>query len=321
MEKSRDARIAEVAERHHGVFTIAHADEVGFTRDQREFRCRVGRWVLLHDGVYRMAGMPASSQALVLAACWGAQGLAVASHRSAAEIWGLPGGRPDLVEITCRRWKRGKALGLVVHETKHIDDVDFGIVDGIPTTSIEQTLLGLGATVLPTTVEMALDRALHRKLTTIAQLETFLRRKGKRGRNGAGVLRLLVRTRGVGGASESVMETKLKQLLRRHGFPSPVFQYEIWHNGRFVARVDAAYPERKIAIEYDSYEHHTGTIAHERDNDRRNVLRRIQWQTIAFTAADIRRDGGEALETLRSALRSGAPGAWRPHGVSATAPE
>ncbi len=158
-----------------------------------------------------------------------------------------------------------------------------------------------------TAVEVALDRALHLRLTTIAQLEEFLQRKGKRGRNGIGVLRELVTARNpTGGISESVMETKMKQLLRRHGFPTPEFQYEIWHNGRFVARVDAAYPEHRIAIEYDSYEHHTGTLAHVRDNDRRNVLRRIDWQTVAFTAADIQRDGGEALETLRAALPFGA---------------
>ena len=103
------------------------------------------------------------------------------------------------------------------------------------------------------------------------------------------------------------METKLKQLLRRHGLPTPVFQYEIRHHGRFVARVDAAYPEHRIAIEYDSFEHHTGKLAIVRDNDRRNRIRREHWRYVVFTAADIRRDGGEALATLRSELRSGAP--------------
>ncbi len=131
-------------------------------------------------------------------------------------------------------------------------------VDGIPTASIEQTLLGLAAVRAPA-LEMAVDRALHRKLTTIARLEQFVNRKGKQGRNGVGVFRELVAGLDpLAGVPESVMETKLKQLLRRNGLPKPVFQYEIWHNGRFVARVDAAYPEHRIAIEFDSYEHHTG---------------------------------------------------------------
>ena len=110
------------------------------------------------------------------------------------------------------------------------------------------------------------------------------------------------------------METMLKQLLRRNGLPTPEFQYEIWHNGRFIARVDAAYPEHRIAIEYDSYERHTGRRAIDRDNERRARLSRINWETIAFTAAALRNNGGEQLETLRARLGFGVavPSITRP---------
>jgi hypothetical protein len=57
----------------------------------------------------------------------------------------------------------------------------------------------------------------------------------------------------------------------------------------------------RIAIEFDSYEHHTGKLAIVRDNDRRNVLRRIRWETVTFTAADLHRDGGQAIEALHVA--------------------
>ena len=100
------------------------------------------------------------------------------------------------------------------------------------------------------------------------------------------------------------METLLKRLLRRHGLPTPVFQYVIREGGRFIARVDAAYPELRIAIEFDSYEHHTGKLAIVRDNDRRNQLRRLHWETVTFTAADLRQDGGLALEALLAARRA-----------------
>jgi hypothetical protein len=104
------------------------------------------------------------------------------------------------------------------------------------------------------------------------------------------------------------METKLKRLLRRHGFPTPEFQYVIRHAGRFVARVDAAYPELRIAIEYDSYEHHTGKRAIVRDNDRRNMFRDIDWDLITFMAVDLAQDGGLAIRALRAA-RAKASGA------------
>ena len=54
------------------------------------------------------------------------------------------------------------------------------------------------------------------------------------------------------------METLMLEVLRRHGLPAPVPQYEVWDQGRFVARVDAAYPEARLAIEYQSYQEHVG---------------------------------------------------------------
>jgi very-short-patch-repair endonuclease len=303
MDEQRDQLIAALAAGQHGVFTLAQTRDVGFSPDQRKRRLATGRWELAHPGVYRMAGAPRTWRGCVIAACWGAQGLAVASHRCAAAIRDWPGGRTDLVEITCRRWKRAKASGLVVHETKRLDDIDFEIVDGIPTASVEQTLLGLAAVVSPTVLEMAVDRALYRRLTTIERLERFVQRKGKQGRNGVGVLRGLIDELGqVTGVPESEMETMLKQLLRRHGLPMPRFQFKIWHEGRFIGRVDAAYPEHRIAIEYDSYQHHIGGRAIDRDNERRAQLSGIDWETITFTASSIRRGGGAQLETLRRRL-------------------
>lgn len=310
MPESIDERIASVAESQYGVFTLVQTGDVGFSRAQRDARIRAGRWGMAFPGVYRMAGAPRSWRGELLAACWAAHGLAMASHRSAAQLWGLPGGRDDLVEITCRRWKRAKARGLVVHETKLLDERDVRSVAGIPTASIEQTLLGLAAVVPRHVAEMSLDRALHRQLTTTERLREFVQHKGKRGRNGAGVLRALLAEHAPGdGVPESAMETMLKQLLRRCGLPMPVFQHEIWHDGRFVARVDAAYPDLRLAIEYDSYEHHLGRMAIDRDSDRRARLSRIRWDTVTFTAAALRSGGGAQLETVRTRLGFGAPGA------------
>jgi very-short-patch-repair endonuclease len=308
MRSNKDEQVARIARTQHGVFTATQCDEVGFTPDQRAFRAGVGRWVVLYDGVYTIAGHPLSWRGRVLAACWAASGLAVASHRTAGALRQLPGGRTDAVEITCERWGRTRTSGLIVHETDLLDSEDIEVFDGIPTTSIEQTLLGLAATVAPPTVEMALDKALRLDLTTAADLERFVRRKGKRGRNGIGVLRALVDAHDpLAAVPESEMETRLKQLLRRQGLPTPAFQYVIRDHGRFVARVDAAYPRHRIAIEYDSYAHHTGKLAIVRDNNRRNVLLDLGWRTIAFTAADVANDGGPALRALRTALRSGVP--------------
>jgi hypothetical protein len=48
-------------------------------------------------------------------------------------------------EITCPRWRRARHDGLVVHETKAFDPVDAMVIDGIPVTTPQRTLLDLGA--------------------------------------------------------------------------------------------------------------------------------------------------------------------------------
>jgi hypothetical protein len=304
---SLDRAVAAIAARQHGVFTDRQADEIGLTADQRDFRVRTGRWRSLHPGVYVVAGVPDEWRARLLAACWSTRQTAVVSHRAAAALWDLPGGSREVVEITCRRDRRAQPPPhVIVHETDVLDPDDMTERDGIPIATVEQTLLGLAA-VAPTVVEMAVDRALTRNLTTVARLVRFVERKRGRGRNGIGVLRGLVEARDpCAGVPESPMETKLRQLLRSHGLPEPVFQHVIRHDGAFVARVDAAYPDLRIAIEFDSYEHHTGRQALERDADRRNRLLRLQWTTITFTAADLRRDGGPALSALRAARTAAA---------------
>jgi len=79
--------------------------------------------------------------------------------------------------------------------------------------------------------------------------------------------------------------------LRRNGLPRPVTQHRILDGSRFVARVDFAYPEWKIAMEYESYQEHTGKLALDRDNPRRNALVALGWRPIGITPQDIRTGG------------------------------
>lgn len=216
----------------------------------------------------------------------------MASHRSAAALWDLAGGRRSIQEITCPRWRRARHDGLVVHESKAFDPIDGIVIEGIPVTTPERTLVDLGAVCHESVVEMALDAAENRELVTRDSVRTTLTRLGRSGRNGVGAVRRLLATHGPDRKpTESEMETLLLQVLRRKGFPEPVTQYEIRRAGRFVARVDAAYPQWRIAIEYDSYEYHAGRKAHDRDNDRRNKVVAAGWLPMTATAEDLRAGG------------------------------
>lgn len=299
-----DARVAAVAATHHGVFSREHARQVGISDGEISRRLSVGAWLELHRSVYRNAATPASWRGDLLAACWAGGFRAYASHRSAAALWGLPGGTKELIEITCPRWRRARHESLVVHETKAFHHIDITAIENIPVTTVPRTLLDLGAVRSSATVEIAADRALNLELTDFDEVHRLLRRVGRSGRNGAGVLRSVVRQRGPTlGRPASPRETQMLQILRRHGLPVPELQYEVHVDGLFVARPDAAYPQWMLAIEYDSDEFHLGVRRRRIDSDRRNHLLRVQWTVITAHAGDIRSGGRELVRTIRSHAR------------------
>jgi hypothetical protein len=152
---------------------------------------------------------------------------------------------------------------------------------------------------------MALDAAEHRNLVTRASVQTTLDRLGKRGRNGVGTLRRLLAAREPNRRSPESVEPMLIRCLRRNGWPEPGPQYEIRHCGVFVARVDAAYPQWRIAVEYQSDEHHSGRRASERDNDRRLQIIAAGWFPVEATLPDVR-NGGTRLSAALRAVRAKA---------------
>ena len=294
MDTRVDVEVAAVAEAHHGVFASHHLHDLGISRHERVWRLAASRWIEMHKGVYRIAGAPLSWKGSLLAACWAGGTRAVASHRSAAALWDLPGKRTAVAEITCPRWRRARHDAVVVHESLALSKRDQTVVDGIPVTTVERTIFDLCAVCRPFTVDLTIDNALRRNLTTVDELIALLRRLGKRGRRGTRKFRKLLEDRDASYVpTESEREQMLLRVLREHGLPEPERQFSIYDEaGNFVARPDLAYRDLKIAMEYDSYQHHVGKAAIVRDNRRRNRMGRIGWLVLVATAEDVRYGSG-----------------------------
>ena len=108
---------------------------------------------------------------------------------------------------------------------------------------------------------------------------------------------------------ESELEKRFTALARRHGLPPLELQHEVWAAGRFVARIDAAYPELKLAIEVDGFEHHSTPDAFQRDRTRQNRLVALGWTVLRFTWADVvkRRPRREMIERAIERLTAASP--------------
>jgi very-short-patch-repair endonuclease len=298
-----DRALSSVASAQRALITHRQARDAGLSEDAIRHRIDSGRWERVHIGVYGIAGAPHSWHRDLAAACLATGAGAVVSHRSAAALWELDGIAPDVVEITVARPLCHRLRGVVVHRSSDIHTSVTAMRSGLPVTDPMRTLVDLGAVVHRRVVERALDHALSRRLATPVSLGRELEAVARRGRRGAGVLRLLLEARSGGGAvPDSVLEARLLRLCRDHALPVPVCQHEVRVGRRLLGRVDFAFPERRLAVEVDGYEHHSSLAAFQRDRVRQNDLVAAGWTVLRFTCDDIRRRPERVVTSILTVL-------------------
>jgi very-short-patch-repair endonuclease len=84
-----------------------------------------------------------------------------------------------------------------------------------------------------------------------------------------------------------VLESRFAAVLRRYGVPRAVYQYTVRSGGRFIARVDFAYPECRLAVEVDGHDSHRTPAQLQSDLTRQNLLVAEGWTILRFTWADV----------------------------------
>lgn len=294
-----DRSLAELAATQHGLVTRAQAEEHALSRIAIRERLRAGRWRALHPGVYVVGGAPDTWHQRMLGACFAAAGLAVASHRAAARLWGLLG-EDDLVELSVLRPKGPKPAGAVWHRSRDLIPAHCTRRAGVPVTNPLRTLVDLGAVVQWWTVEDALDRGLAQRLFSVAAVEWFRHEVARPGRRGCGVLRKVLDERALGSARpDGMLEPRMARLLKSHGLPPAAFQHVV---SEADARVDFAYPERRLAIEVDGYEIHGTPKAMAADFERQNRLLSSGWAVLRFTWIQVVRQPTAVATAIRAAL-------------------
>jgi hypothetical protein len=172
----------------------------------------------------------------------------------------------------------------------------------IPTTTVLRTLLDLAAVEKALIVEEAVDYALRKKMVTLDGLKQRLEEVAAKGRPGVRLMRRILNERGAESALlASRFERLMFRLLGQAGLPRPVPQYEIWSNGRFVARPDFSYPDKRVAIEADGYGPHAGKRAFQKDRTRISEMAACGWRVLPFTWDDLTLRGPYVVATIRRA--------------------
>jgi very-short-patch-repair endonuclease len=295
------------ADAQYGLFTLDQALVSGMNRTTVYRRAGLGRYVREHPRVFAFAGLPESWQRLVLSARLAAGQEAVASHRSAARLWGLIDASEDIVEITVPCNQRPRLSGVTVHRSADLQAEHTTVRRRIPVTNPLRTMVDLASVLKPDAVEDALDAGLaYPSLFSVRAVEAMRSRLAQHGRARTGVLRQVLRERALGDAvSDSKLEGRMAELLRRAGLPAAVFHYAICTPaGVFLAEVDFAYPDIKLAIEVDGFGVHGTPRAMAKDFVRQNGLVPYGWRVLRFTWRQVTRQPEMVAAAIRVALVS-----------------
>jgi len=282
-----DKALAEVALKQHGVISLADVEAAGGKLHHAKARVACGRWIRVHYGVYRLAGVPWTWHGKVMAAVKAGGPDAVASFFCAARLHGF-GFMKALPEISVKRGRFHRPESITVHTSTDLDRCAVIEVFGIPTTDVARTLLDIGGALKHmTTFARAVEQARRLDKVTWHDLAVTLAAHARRGRRGIARLRQLIE---VGMANDEVTDTDSElialTLLREHGFPEPTLQHRIYaEDGRLVAEMDEAYVDRKLNFEIDGNVH-LDPVQRAKDDARdaevRDVygwtVRRIWWE-------------------------------------------
>jgi Protein of unknown function (DUF559) len=224
---------------------------------------------------------------------------AVLSGRSAAVLWGVDlAGTADDVECTVPPGTRAGAVPGVRTTRRRLGANDAVRRAGVLVTTPVRTAVDLCRVRPLDEAVVLLDRFTRsRRLLLDEVRDSASSLAGRDCRHVRHVAAL------ADGLAESPQETRVRLLLHRSTLPAPVAQHTVRDiGGAFVARVDFAWPECRVALEYDGAWHgEPGQFA--RDRERLNRLTAAGWTVVFVTAADLRQPE-RLLRRIAAALAS-----------------
>jgi len=293
-EKSGSHRkIADLAERQHGVVSADQMTRLGLSKDQIFWEASIGRLHRVHQGVYAVGHRALSRHGKCLAAVLSCGHGSLLSHRSAAWLWGLTTYWPSIVEVTAASPKETRPA-IRLHSAQALAPNDRDIFESIPVTAIPRTLLDFAA-INPAFLGSVLDKAKRRDLLDLMALDHLLARS--RGFRGVARLRDALEIYRVPAFTRSHLERRFLTLVRRADLPRPSMNF-------FVegCELDAYWPYERFAVELDTYDYHGDPRAFEADRLRQEDLKLAGIEMTRVTGVRMDREPEAVVARLRRLL-------------------
>lgn len=293
-----DRAAAALSVRQGGFLRRDQALALGLSRGQIARRLADGKWRLLGTGGYRLIDMVAPLDHV--RASIAALPDAVVSHHAAAELHQLPRVPIGVASVSVHASTTHIFPGVQVHRTIDMDRSHITDMAGLPTTTIPRTLVDLAAVLRRGHLSIVVEEAVAEGRTTIDEVRIVLDQVSRRGKPGVRALRGVLDIRSPGPERGTALERLGARILIDGGLPEPEYEFPLpWAINR---RFDAAFPNRRLGIEWDSRRWHSqaDAMARDRARDREAILH--GWRVLRFTWEDLTRNSDEVVSTVRRAL-------------------
>jgi len=280
-------------------FTADDARRYGVTVKQlRGRRCRrVFRGVYIGSEVELTVPLLAEAISLVLPA-GAVVGRTTAALLHGADVRAIGDAGIDIISLREGQVRRA-GIRSSAALLEHGDVVHIG---NVALTSPIRTAFDLGRNRNPIEAVVGVDAMLNRGGATLPALTAYLATH----RGWFGVRWAAEAITHAEPRSESPMESRQRMRLVYGGLPRPVAQHVLTTGATFVARLDHAYPEFKVAPEYDGEDHARSWRA---DLERQEAIRSLGWWHRRYTSATIRGGWEAMVQEVRAALVARG---WRP---------
>jgi very-short-patch-repair endonuclease len=294
------AVIARIAARQLGVFTRTQAYEAGLSRHQLLRAVRAGELVRPFPSVFASAATAPTWERSAMAALLAGGPDAVLSHRSALAVHRLDGVTPPVapIEISVPSGQCPRVGGVIVHRVilpaSHVT-----AVGSLRVTTPARTVADVTGIRSGPRLGRVIDEVLVGGLATQEQLDDVVEvLESCRGRRLARMRAVLaIRGREMRRA-ESPPEGRLYRVIVGAGLPIPVQQHRVRVAGEHF-RIDLAYPDHRLGLEYLGFDPHRTRAAFDRDFRRDRLLTVAGWEILYFTSAD---SDAEIVRAVRSCI-------------------
>lgn len=215
---------------------------------------------------------------------------------TAAAMFGFDTEQPaELHVLDPPRCALRNADGLVVHRR---DGAPLVVVDGRRATSPAWTAIEVARSLRRPRALATLDAAL--RSGTCGRPDLWRAAVEQKGRRGIVAVRDLLPL--ADARSESPMESESRLAMLDGGLPVPELQYEIIDGNGDLRRLDFAWPDDRVAAEYDGVAWHSGPEAMISDRRRQNAVADVDWTVVPIVFEDVRYRAWEMVARIQRQL-------------------